>query len=203
MSQSFEQAVQSIIQGASLIYPTETFYALGCLAVNSIACSNILKLKIRERNKPLPVLIGSPGQLCQLTNWQSPELENIMQNFWPGPLSVLVPALPGLPGEIQNEQGWLSVRFTSHPVAQELCLSVQAPLVATSANFAGMPAVAKPEDLDPLLLNEVDFFLNARPWPSGGLASTLIRIQEQGRIQVLRAGAVSKAELYRTGLVLE
>lgn len=201
--QTFEQAVQKIMQGQTLIYPTETFYALGCDAFNSLACIRVMACKVREKNKPLPVVIGSVQQLGLLTNWVCSGLESLIRIFWPGPLSVLVPALPGLPQEIQSDQGWLSVRWSSHPVAQKLCRIAGRPLVATSANLASAAPAASSEELAPALLQKADCFLDAKPLPAGGLPSTIVRIIGRNRLQVLRAGAVSHHELCEQGFILE
>lgn len=184
------------------IYPTETFYALGCSALHSRACARVFDCKGRDQAKPLPVLIGGLEQLSLLTSWGMAELGILAERFWPGPLSVLLPARTGLPREIQNQHGEISLRWTSHPGAQRLCLEARSPLVATSANFSQQQPVAKPEALDPKLLQKADFVMDTSLLPQGGLPSTIVQIIGQGELLVLRPGAISSEKLQEAGFRL-
>ncbi|MBG3878589.1 threonylcarbamoyl-AMP synthase, partial [Desulfovibrio oxamicus] len=107
-------------------------------------------------------------------------------------------------------------RLTPHPVARELCLRAGGPLVASSANISGRPAVTRAADLDPELLAEVAGALDLPPAPPGGLPSTLVEVLDGGccgsgggigcgapRLRVLRAGAVSAQALRDAGFALE
>ncbi|MFP4214054.1 MAG: L-threonylcarbamoyladenylate synthase [Desulfohalobiaceae bacterium] len=201
--QDIDKAAQAVLKGKVLIYPTETFYALGCSALDSRACGLVFQHKFRAQAKPLPVLIGGLEQLQLLSSCSSQvDLQQLADSFWPGPLSVLLPAKPGLPSQIQNEQGYVSLRWTPHPIAQRLCLEAGRPLVATSANISLQPPAARPEDLDPDLLQKVDFFLDGRPLPAGGLPSTVVQIAGQNRLWVLRLGAVGEQDLLQAGYEL-
>lgn len=199
---NLQKAAQIIIEGGVVIYPTETFYALGCSALDSKACARVFECKGRDQVKPLPVLIGNPEQLEFLTSWSMTDLGSLTRKFWPGSLSVLLPAGAALPREVQNEQGLISLRWTPHPVAQRLSLQAQCPVVATSANFSRQYPAAKPGDLDPGLLQLADLFLDAEPWPAGGLPSTLVQFVEPGCLKVLRSGAVSGSQLREAGFKL-
>ncbi|MEG6552425.1 Sua5/YciO/YrdC/YwlC family protein, partial [Desulfocurvibacter africanus] len=82
------------------------------------------------------------------------------------------------------------------------CLESGAPLIATSANLSGRPAAARPEDLDPALLAEVDAAVLEHPWPSGGAASTVVCLLGCCRLEVLRIGAVPARVLEQAGFRL-
>jgi L-threonylcarbamoyladenylate synthase len=126
----------------------------------------------------------------------------LAKKFWPGSLSVLLPARANLPRQIQNEQGLVSLRWTPHPAAQRLSLQAQTPLVATSANISQQPAAAKPADLDQELLQLADCVLDVEPWPAGGLPSTLVQIIDADQLLLLRPGAVSSQQLQEAGFKL-
>lgn len=199
LSPEIIEASAALARGGVLIYPTETLYALGASALNVPALDRIGGIKQRPPDKPLPVLIGMLEQLHELTARDTPEQRALIRQFWPGPLSILVPARPGLPRAIQNKDGYMAVRWTPHPVAQALAAHSGHALAATSANFAGRPPADHPRDLDQKLVQAVDTLVFSPPYPAGGLPSTLVRIVSSGRLQILRHGAVSLDRLCKAG----
>jgi len=208
------QAVQVLQKGGVLVYPTETLYALGCLACNETACRRVAALKGRPESKPFPLVVADLDGLLALAASLPSELAEALPRlahaFWPGPLSILVPTRPELPRLVRDEMGYSSIRISPHPTVQILCRTLadqggqssrvgSAALIATSANKSGQPATARPEQLDPSLLAEVEAGGGANlldpPWPGGGEPSTLIRITGPNRAKVLRQGAVSRENL--------
>lgn len=183
--------IKAMENGQVVIYPTETLYAVGCDACNQEACKSILAIKGRPGSKPLPLIIGGLDMLGLVTDERPPALEQLVSAFWPGPLSILVKALPELPSELSDDEGYTSVRWSGHPFAAELSRRLGRPLVSTSANLSGKAPVALPEDLDPDLLEKAGAVYSDPPWPKGGDASTVIRVHSATRLEVLREGAVS------------
>jgi len=126
----------------------------------------------------------------------------LMQRFWPGSLSIIVPARSGLPSQLLDGRGFVSVRLTPHPQARELCLLAGSPLAATSANVSGDPAVSDVGKLSPAVCLGAEYVLAGNPQPAGGLASTVLR-PSGGRTAVLyRVGAVGEEALESLGIVL-
>ena len=193
-----KEALEIISRGECLIYPTETLYALGASALDGKAARRVYELKRRDANKPFPLIIGSWEQLSLVTNW-SKEISLLAQAFWPGPLSILVPAHSRLSSFVKDGQGWTSVRWSSHPLAQQLCLQANVPLIATSANLSGQGPVAEPQELSPWLESRVSLVLKDKPWPSGGPPSTLVRLLDQNKIEILRLGAIGAKRLKQRG----
>ncbi len=185
--------------GGVVVYPTETLYALGCDATNEKACSHVLDIKARPQAKPLSLIVGSVKMLSLVTNELPLAFNQLAESFWPGPLSILVKALPDLPQCLSDEDGYTSVRWSGHPFASELSRRLKRPLVATSANISGKPSVALPEDVDPELLEHADAVYFDRPWPRGGSPSTVVRLLSSSRLAVLREGAVSVKKLCDKG----
>ena len=185
--------------GGIAVYPTETLYAIGCDAMNPEACERVSGIKGRPEHMPLPLIIGGVDMLNLVTDDLSAPLLDLAKAFWPGPLSILVKALPGLSGLLCDEEGYTSVRFSGHPFAAELSRRLKKPIVATSANFSGKQPVALPEDLDPELLAMADESYLDPPWPRGDKPSTVVRMLGATRLEVIRNGAVSVKKLCDKG----
>lgn len=193
------ELIKAMQNGETVVYPTETLYALGCDATNEAACAKVLSIKARSKAKPLPIIVGGVDMLGLVTEDRPQALQQLASAFWPGPLSILVKALPSLPKALSDEDGFTSVRWSGHPFASELSRRLRQPIVASSANLSGKPPVALPEDLDPDLLAKVGVAYFDPPWPRGGLPSTVIRVLGSTRLEVLRQGAISFKSLCDKG----
>ena len=191
--------LKALDAGEAVVYPTETLYALGCDATNAAACDRVLEIKARSEAKPLPLIIGGMQMLPLVTEEQPSALKHLAQDFWPGPISILVKALPSLPACLSDEDGYTSVRWSGHPFASELSRRLKRPIVATSANLRGKAPVALPEDLDPELLKHAGAVYFDPPWPRGGNPSTVVRVLGSSRLAVLRVGAVPVKKLCDKG----
>jgi len=203
MNLSLAEAVAVVARGGCLVYPTETLYALGADARNGEAVRRVFQAKSRDEAKPLPLILGSMEQLSLVTAFCDADLERLARAFWPGPLSVLVPALDSLSVLARDRRGLTSVRVTPHPLAAKPSLACGCPLVATSANVSGHPAVAAPGALDPRLLERTDGVLADKPWPAGGAPSTVVGLEGGGRLRVYREGALALERLVSAGFQLE
>ena len=199
---SIPEAVTALKQGEVICYPTETFYAVGCNALDPLAVESVYKAKKRSGSMPLPVLIGSMEQLSMVTDVQSEIVQAIANRFWPGALSVLVTASDRISPVLTGETGRVAVRVTPHPVARELCLTAGVPLVSTSANMSGRAAVTVASELDPELTENVAGVVDLEPAPAGGMPSTLIEIVGPRAVSIVRNGAVSEIELRTSGLAV-
>ncbi len=190
-----KNTIEVLKKGGVVVYPTETFYAIGCLICFSNSIKKIFQIKKRPYDKPLPIIIGDLSQLWELTDFKSPTLLKIINNFWPGPLSILVPAKKNICNHLLDPNNHLCVRMTSHPVARKLCLKTNSPIISTSANLSGKPAVSLPHLLDKNIIKSADYTLLSPPYPSGKAPSTIIKILTPNKIKLIRQGAISKKEL--------
>lgn len=211
--------------GELVIFPTETFYGLGCLAANARAVEQVYQLKRRPVHKPLPLLAADEAQVETVASLAG--MPSALRDFWPGPLTVLLPARQGLPPALINSRGQVAVRVTPHPLAAELARRAGGPLTASSANLSGGNAARSSEELDMRLLAALDKVSSAGhgaskthaipephavllvgPMPSGGLPSTIVEplVDARGdmtRLRIARAGAVSMRALEAAGFVVE
>lgn len=194
--------------GGVLLYPTETFFGIGCRADNPEAVLRVFQYKKRSLSMPLPVILGSREQL-ELVACPDPDMTGDLDrltSFWPGPLTLLLPARAGLPDALTGGTGNIAARVSSHPAARALALACGFPIVSSSANISGRKAVVSADALDPELLQalhpDIDGVLDQPPAPGGGEASTIVEPLGGHRLRMLREGALSAAVLEEAGFLI-
>ena len=188
-----EEAADALLHGNLIAFPTETFYGLGCDAMNPDAVAKIFTLKRRSLAMPLPVVINAPAMLGVLAKPVVGAAAALIDAFWPGPLSIVLAARPEVPDLLTAGVGRVAVRYSPHPAALALCDAVAGPVVASSANISGRPPVARPDELDPELFSALAGVFVSGPEPGGLLPSTVVDIRERlGKavVRILRPGAV-------------
>ncbi|NCD25991.1 MAG: threonylcarbamoyl-AMP synthase [Deltaproteobacteria bacterium] len=200
MSAPWEEAALALRRGELVIYPTETFYALGCLATLPKAVERVFYLKDRPLDKPLPLILADWDMVARFTRLDQAALA-LAQVFWPGPLSIVTPVVAAVCSLAKDGFGRSAVRMTPHPLARALCRAAGAPLVSSSANKSGQAAVADPHVLDVELAQSV-LVLDARPWPEGRAPSTLVELVDADTVRILRPGALSREDFARHGYVV-
>ena len=199
---SLEEIVRCFREDGIGVYPTETFMALGCRAGSERAVARLYEVKRRPRRLPLPLIAADMAQVEGVARIV-PEAEKLIERFWPGPLSILLPSSTSMPLAPRNDAGYLAVRIPAHPGARELAFAVGEALVASSANISGAPPAGDAAGIDPALLDGVPLVWDAPPKPAGRLPSTLVRLLGGDTVQVLRRGAVSAHALKQAGFVVE
>ena len=192
-----------------MLFPTETFYALGCLASRADAVARIYQLKGRPVQLPLPLLAFDTAQVGNVARLEGADAL-LAARFWPGPLSLLLPVRaasnPALAPQVVNARGKLAVRVSPHPLAARLALLAAGLLTASSANLSGQPPARTVDELsspllDALAATEGGLLVPgcAEEVPGGGLPSTLVESLSDGGLRLLRQGAVSTAMLTTAG----
>lgn len=202
---SLARAAAILRAGGCVVYPTETYFALGALADNAAALARVVAIKGRPSHKPLPLLVGELAQLDAVvppgfaSGLLGADFGELAALFWPGPLSLVVPCRETLPGLVKDADGRVSVRFTPHETAAALCRLAGGALVATSANVSGGPPAATPEELDLRVTGAVDAVLTAGASPAGGPASTVAGLGGGKRLTIFRQGATPLSALEAAG----
>ena len=208
-----EEAAATLARGGIVIFPTETLYAIGCRADKAPACVRIREIKGRPDGSPLPLLAGDREQAARAVRLEAAP-ERLLEVFWPGPLSLLLPALPGIAPEARNGDGLAALRVTSHPLAGRLAALAGFALTASSANFSGGAPAARAEGLDAALLaalarsgDDVGLLAASAPEdePQGGAPSTLAQpcVGPEGIfLRLFREGAVSAKALAAAGFLV-
>ncbi|BDG01704.1 L-threonylcarbamoyladenylate synthase [Anaeromyxobacter oryzae] len=194
------EAAAVLRAGGIVVYPTETFYGLGALSSAGDALDRLARAKLRPEGKPLPLLAADRAQVLAVATLEG-AAARLADRFWPGPLTLVLPARPGLHPAITAGGATIGIRVPGSELARALAAAAGAPLVSTSANLSGGPPPDRVEALDPALRARVDHVLDAGPTP-GGLASTVVLVEGEA-LRLVRAGAVPfedlQAELARGG----
>lgn len=201
---SMEHAAAILMRGGLLLYPTETYYAIGCMANNNEPALLIYKIKGRPVGKPMPVIAASREQAA-LCARLSAAPQKLLNTFWPGPLTVILPALDSLAPALRGPQNKVALRVTSNPAASGLANLCGFPLSASSANISGCPPARVFGEISPQLLqamerNNADFGIFAGECPAASLPSTIVEpvpADEGYKLRILRHGAISQALLAR------
>jgi L-threonylcarbamoyladenylate synthase len=186
-AEAVSRAAEVIKAGGIAACPTETFYCLAAGYDCPDALERIQTLKNRPAEKSFPLIIGSMEQLYLLTQQIPAEAQAFIDQYWPGPLTILFDALPGLCDAVVHE-GKVAVRMPGRSFALDLSIKAGLPITATSANISGMSAAQTAEEAEEYFSHKLNIIIDAGTSP-GGLTSTIVDITD-GRIKVLRQGAV-------------
>lgn len=141
-----DEALHAIAAGGVVAYPTETVYGLAADPFSEEALDALFRIKARDTAHPVLLIVADDAQVAFLAAEVSAHAAACMKAFWPGPLSLLFPAVPGIPGRLLDDTGRICVRCPGHEVARDLCRRRGGPLTSTSANLSGMPPARTPED---------------------------------------------------------
>ena len=184
-------AAATLARGGVLAIPTDTLYGLAADALNPDAVDRVYAAKGRPADMPLPVLVSGWEQALQVAvvSHDSELLaRRLAENYWPGSLTMVLPAAPGLPERLTAGRDTVAVRMPGHPVPLALAEALGRPITGTSANRSGEPDITDPEDLRRILAPRVDGIIVCGPQPVGG-ASTIVAITG-GDISLLREGVL-------------
>lgn len=185
-------AIGAVRSGQLVVLPTDTVYGLGCDAFSSAAVRGLLDAKGRGRDMPVPVLVGSWSTLDGLVLGVPPQARRLIEAFWPGGLSLVLPHAPSLAWDLGDTRGTVMLRMPLHPVALEL-LREAGPMAVSSANRSGHPPATTADEAREQLGDRIGVILDGGP--SGEpVASTIVDVTGQDPV-VLREGAVTVAEL--------
>jgi L-threonylcarbamoyladenylate synthase len=191
---ALEKAISILQHGGLVAFPTDTVYGIGASLAFPDALDRIYGSKMRDLDRTLPVLLGSLDDLELVSSEVDPDFLRLASHFWPGPLTVAVPAIPGkLPPHVVAPDGTVGVRVPNHSVALVLAQRCGGAMAVTSANVSGQPPARHPEDIDPGLAERLDLVLDGGI-ARGGLASTVIGLRD-ATITFIREGAIPAGEI--------
>ncbi len=177
-----------LARGGIVAYPTETFYGLGALASDPAALARLVTAKLRPEGKAVPLIAADERQVEAVARLDDPIACALARRFWPGPLTLVLPALAHLDPVVTGGGGTAAIRIPGHPIARELARLAGGAVVSTSANLAGEAPVTRPGELSGALVARLDGVVDGGETP-GGLASTIVAVVG-GAPTLLRAGAV-------------
>lgn len=187
-SEQEREAASLLFDGALVIYPTDTLYAIGCRALDGAAVLHLRRAKGREADKALPVIVADVAQARTIAASWPAAAQRLAEVFWPGPLTLVVPAGSKLPHELLAGASSVAMRAPASRLARTLARAA-GPLVSTSANLAGEPPCATVDSAAaafPLATLAFDV------GPLSGDPSTIVDVCDpNGEVRVVRLGRVS------------
>ncbi len=191
------QGADIIRRGGLVVFPTETVYGLGADATNPWAAKHIYEAKGRPSDNPLIIHIAHPHEAA-LYAVTSPTYDMLTAAFMPGPLTVIMPVRPIIPSEVTAGLPTVAVRCPEHPVARALIAAAGVPIAAPSANLSGRPSPTCAAHVIEDMQGRVDMILDGGA-SEIGLESTIVKIEEDGGLLLLRPGGITPADLASVG----
>ena len=185
----------AIGRGALVVIPTDTVYGIAADAFNPTAVQALLDAKGRTRSSPPPVLVPGVATLDALAETVSQPVRDLVGAFWPGGLTIIVPARSSLAWDLGETRGTVALRQPSDPIALELLTEV-GPLAVSSANLTGEPAATTASLALESLGDSVDVYLDGGATET--VTSTIVDASTfgvDGAIRIVRHGAVSEEQL--------
>lgn len=216
---SLHDAVQMLQEGCLALLPTETVYGVGVAvgaymrpganggsaSVNGMPTPSettgygrIFTLKRREMTQTVPWLVDGPAALDCYGIDVDRRIRSLAEAFWPGALTLVVPASDAVPPFMRAADGTVALRASASPVIQALVKACKSPLAVTSANTHGAPAPASFEAVEGRILEGVDVAVDAGPTVCSD-ASTIVGVRD-GRVEILRQGALPAEEIARVAV---
>jgi L-threonylcarbamoyladenylate synthase len=192
-SVAIADALAALAAGEAIVYPTETFYALGVDALSLRALDRLFAIKGREPGKPVALIAADTAMAFAVAREVPAQARVLAQAFWPGPLTLLLPARAEIPAPLVGTDGGVGVRVSSHPIARALAAGLRSPLTATSANLAGEPPASEIEMARRAFACKIKVFVEDGAL-AGGSPSTVVAVDRSG-IRILRPGAVTERQL--------
>jgi len=188
-----QYAVRLILQGRLVAFPTDTFYGLGADPFNLAAVSEIFRIKRRAADRPLPLLVDSIDQAIDLVQDPPKLFFTLAQKFWPGALTLVVPASRQIPLKVTGNTGKVGLRWPQAPFVVALIAAAGRPLTGTSANLSDRESCSTADEVDCQIGDVLPLILDGG-LTRGGQASTVVELTgETGRI--VRQGAIPESEL--------
>lgn len=194
MLEQVKQCAAVVRSGGIVAYPTDTVYGLGADIYNDKAVAKVFAAKRRPLNLPLPVLIDDLSQLKDLTADVPSSAGRLITAFWPGALTLVFNKATNFTSAILAGEGKIAIRMPDHTITLRLIKEAGCPIVGTSANLHGSPAVLTAEEVREQLGATVDFVLDGGPCP-GGTESTIVDVTGDKPV-ILRTGAIDKKAIW-------
>ena len=194
--EDIKNAVKVLREGGVILYPTDTVWGIGCDATNAEAVKRVYDIKQRDDSKALICLVDSDARMQRYFRnvpdvaWQLIDsLATTDPDDSPSgkPTTIILDGAINLAPNLIAEDGSLGIRITQEPFSKELCYRFQKALVSTSANISGEPAAQNYCDIDPRIIEQVDYVCwSRRQEHKPHTPSSIIRLRENGEVTIIR-----------------
>ncbi|MBV8774107.1 MAG: threonylcarbamoyl-AMP synthase [Deltaproteobacteria bacterium] len=177
-----------------VVFPTETFYAIGADPMQSQALAALAAVKGRESDKPIALIAATRESAFAIAREVPAGALLLAETFWPGPLTLVLPARSGLNRLLIGPDGGIGVRVSPHPIAGELASAAGGLLTATSANLSGQPPARTLAEARQALGGRISVFIDGGVLSSNA-PSTVVEFTQQGTYRIVRPGAIDHNSL--------
>ena len=188
--EDIKRAVECMRKGGVILYPTDTVWGIGCDATNADAVKRVYEIKQRDDSKALICLVDSDSRMQRYFRnvpdvaWQ---LVDSLKDSDANPTTLILDGAINLAPNLIAEDGSIGIRITNEPFSKELCFRFQKAIVSTSANISGEPAAQNYCDIDPRILEAVDYVCwSRRQEHKPHTPSSIIKLKENGEVTVIR-----------------
>lgn len=187
---AFEKDIRSAIEvmrsGGVILYPTDTVWGIGCDATNAAAVARVYDIKRRVDSKALICLVDSEARLQRYVR-NVPNVAWDIIELATKPVTVILDGAVNLAPNLLADDGSVALRVTREPFSKELCYRFQKAIVSTSANFSGEPSASNYCDIDPALLEAVDYVCTSRRQEKKPhTPSSIVRLRQNGEVEIIR-----------------
>ena len=183
-------AVETLRKGGLILYPTDTVWGIGCDATNAEAVKRVYAIKQRDDSKALICLVDSDARMQRYFRnvpdvaWQ---LIDSLKESDAKPTTLILDGAINLAENLIADDGSVGIRITNEPFSKELCYRFQKAIVSTSANISGEPAAQNYGDIDPRILEAVDYVCwSRRQEHKPHTPSSIIKLKENGEVEIIR-----------------
>ena len=188
--EDIKKAVETMRKGGVILYPTDTVWGIGCDATNAEAVKRVYEIKQRDDSKALICLVDSDARMQRYFRnvpdvaWQ---LVDSLKEGDGKPTTLILDGAINLADNLIAEDGSVGIRITNEPFSKELCFRFQKALVSTSANISGEPAAQNYCDIDPRIIEAVDYVCwSRRQEHKPHTPSSIIKLKENGEVEIIR-----------------
>ena len=188
--EDIKKAVETMRKGGVILYPTDTVWGIGCDATNAEAVKRVYEIKQRDDSKALICLVDSDARMQRYFRnvpdvaWQ---LVDSLKDGDGKPTTLILDGAINLADNLIAEDGSVGIRITNEPFSKELCFRFQKAIVSTSANISGEPAAQNYCDIDPRIIEAVDYVCwSRRQEHKPHTPSSIIKLKENGEVEIIR-----------------
>lgn len=187
--EDIKQAIEVMRRGGVILYPTDTVWGIGCDATNAEAVKRVYDIKQRDDSKALICLVDSDSRLQRYVRNVPDVAWQLIDSLKEGdrPTTLILDGAINLAENLIADDGSIGIRITQEPFSKELCFRFQKAIVSTSANISGEPAAQNYRDIDPRILEAVDYVCwSRRQEHKPHMPSSIIRLRQDGQVEIIR-----------------
>lgn len=185
--------VEIIKNGGIVVFPTETVYGIGTNAFCEKSVRKIYEIKNRPEEKPLSILLNNINQIEKYANINNNIERKIIENFMPGPITIILERKKGLLDHVAPEKSTIGIRIPNNNIILEILKKLDLPMVAPSANISGEPSATELKDVLEVFKDKVDVCIDGGKCEISE-SSTIVQVIEN-KVQVIRQGKIKLEQI--------